>query len=134
MEKVRLINLPKLKDNRGSLSFVEGKNHIPFEIKRIFYLYENSEMERGDHAHKESEQFIIPINGSFDFCVTDGKEKKTFHLNDPSKGLYIPTMIWCNLKNFSSGSSCLVLSSDIYKEDDYYRNYQEFINAITNKN
>lgn len=134
MKKVRLIDLPKIKDNRGALSFVEGKNHIPFEIKRIFYLYDNSNLERGDHSHKESEQFVIPIHGSFDFSVTDGKESRTFHLDNPSKGLYIPVMIWCNLRNFSTGSACLVLTSDVYKEDDYYRNYQDFLDAIKNKN
>jgi uncharacterized RmlC-like cupin family protein len=129
-----LIDFPKISDERGNISFVEGQKHIPFEIKRVFYLYDvPTEAQRGAHGHKELEQVIIPISGSFEFRLDDGYNKKTFVLKKPWEGLYIPPLIWGELNGFSSASVCLVLASDFYKEDDYYRNYKDFLDAVRNK-
>ena len=130
LNKVQLLNFPKLSDPRGDLSVIEGNNQIPFDIKRIFYLYNISDAEtRGAHAHKELEQVFVAIAGSFEVTLDDGIEKKLFQLSKPWQGLYIPPMIWGDLNNFSSGSVCLVLASDIYKEDDYHRDYKEFLHG-----
>lgn len=124
-----LIELPKIMDVRGNLTFIEGNNHIPFEIKRVYYLYDVPGGEsRGGHAHKTLEQFIIAANGSFDVILDDGVNKKRFHLNRSYYGLHIKNMTWRELDNFSSGSVCLVLASDIFKESDYIRNYDNFKN------
>ncbi len=110
---------------------VEGTKNIPFEIKRIFYLYNIPEgKSRGAHAHKKLHQFIIPISGSFDVIIDDGNEKSTIKLANPWEGIHIPPMIWAEEKNFSSGTVCMVLTSDFYDETDYYRNYEEFIKAV----
>lgn len=131
LSKVKLIELPKITDVRGSISFVEGNNHIPFEIKRIYYLYNSpQEAERGNHGHKKLEQLIIPIAGSFTFVLDDGYARQDFFLDKPWMGLYIPPMMWREVNNFSVGSVCLVLASDVYEEEDYYRDYQEFLNAV----
>lgn len=130
--KPELLNFPKMSDQRGDLSVIESNNHIPFEIKRIFYLYNITDSEsRGAHAHKELEQILIAIAGSFEVTLDDGFEKKSFFLSNPWQGLYIPPMVWNNLSHFSPGAVCLVLASDFFKEEDYYRDYKEFIkNAI----
>jgi uncharacterized RmlC-like cupin family protein len=113
------------------LSFIEYPQHIPFEIKRIYYIYDISEgAERGAHGHKKLEQVIIPLSGSFDLTLDDGHTRKTFSLKKPWQGLYIPPMMWRDLNNFSSGSVCLVLASDVYKEEDYYRDYKDFLNDV----
>lgn len=126
-----IFDLPKIQDNRGNLTFVEGKNHIPFDIKRIYYLYDvPSGSERGAHAHKDLFQVMIPIAGSFDITLDDGTEMKTFTLNRPNKPLFICPQMWRQLSNFSSGSVCLVLASEIYTEDDYIRDYDSFLNVI----
>ena len=129
--KWELIEVPKIEDKRGNLSFIESKNQIPFEIKRIFYLYQVRKGEvRGSHAHKELHQYLIPISGSFNVELSNGFDKDIIFLNKPNKGLYLPPLIWATEFNFSKDAVCLVLASDIYREDDYYRSYKNFINAI----
>jgi len=131
LSKCRIINLPKITDERGNLTFVEGNKHIPFEIKRIFYLYDVPGGEsRGGHAHKSLQQFIIAASGSFDVILDDGFKRKRFHLNRSYYGLYVPSMIWRELNNFSSGSVCLVLASEYYNEEDYIREYKKFLQIL----
>ena len=131
----KLIDLPKILDHRGNLTFVEATKHIPFEIKRIYYLYDvPGGASRGGHAHRNLQQFVIAANGSFDVITEDGTNKKRFFLNRSYYGLYIPTMIWREMDNFSSGSVCLVLASEFYDEEDYIRDYREFKKlAVGNK-
>jgi hypothetical protein len=127
----RILSFPKVVDQRGNLSFIEGERHIPFDIKRIYYLYDVPGGEtRGGHAHKALQQVIIAINGSFDVELDDGHEKKTFHLRRSNEGLYLNNMIWRELTNFSSGSVCLVLASTLYDAADYYRDYDEFKRVV----
>lgn len=123
----RIIDLEKIKDSRGNLTFIEGENHIPFPIKRVYYLYDvpGGEM-RGGHAHKKLEQFLIAMSGSFDVILDDGKERKKYHMNRAYYGLYMKNMIWRELENFSSGAVCLVLASEVYSEEDYIRDYEIF--------
>lgn len=124
----KVIELPRINDPRGNLTFVEAEKHISFEIKRVYYLYDvPGGAERGGHAHKGLQQLIIAMSGSFDVTLDDGKDKKKFHLNRSYNGLYVCPMIWRELDNFSSGSVCMVLASNLYDEDDYYRDYSEFI-------
>lgn len=126
-----LVKLPKIADPRGNLTFIEGENHVPFDIKRVYYLYDvPGGAERGGHAHRDLEQFLIAASGSFEVSVTDGADKKTFFLNRSYYGLYIPRMIWREMSNFSSGSVCLVLASARYEEQDYYRDYDEYLQAV----
>lgn len=127
LKECKIINLPKITDVRGNLTFIENNKHIPFEIKRIYYLYDVPGGEsRGGHAHKTLEQFIIAASGSFDVILDDGFDRKCFNLNRSYYGLYLPSMVWRELENFSSGSVCLVIASDYYKEDDYIRDYSIF--------
>lgn len=127
----QIIDLPKITDPRGNLSFIEGKKHVPFEIKRVYYLYDvPGGSDRGGHSHKELEQLIIAISGSFDIIIDDGFEKKQFHMNRSYYGLYISPMIWREITNFSSGSVCIVLASTIYDESDYIRDYDEFLQKV----
>lgn len=127
----RIIDLPRVHDPRGNLTFIEGGRHVPFEIKRVFYLYDVPGGEdRGAHANKELQQLIIAANGSFDVVVDDGVSSHRFHLNRSYYGLYIPGMIWRKLENFSSGSVCLALVSEFYDPADYHRNYDEFRLAV----
>lgn len=126
----RLIDLPKIADPRGNLTFIERGAHIPFAIERVYYLYDvPGGAERGGHAHKGLRQLIIAISGSFDVLLDDGREKKQFHLNRSYYGLYICPMIWRELDNFSSGSVCLVLASNRYDESDYFRDYETYLTA-----
>lgn len=130
LEKCRIIDLPKIADHRGNLSFIEGSRHVPFDIKRVYYLYDvPGGAERGGHGHKELEQLIIAMAGSFDVVLDDGAGKERFHLNRSYFGLYVCPMIWRELDNFSSGSVCMVLASNIYDEADYYRDYSEYLAA-----
>lgn len=127
----RLITLPKIADERGCLSVAENNQHIPFEIKRIFYLYDvPSSQSRGAHAHKTLQQFIICLSGGFDVEIDDGREKQRFHLHQPWEGLYIPPMIWASVENFRDRAVCLSLASEQYDEADYYRNYPAFLDAV----
>jgi len=127
IDQCKIIKLPKITDPRGNLTFIESQNQIPFHIQRVYYLYDvPGGAERGGHAHKELHQLIVAISGSFDVILDDGCEKKKIHLNRPYEALYVCPMIWRELNNFSSGSVCLVLASNQYTEDDYYRDYNEF--------
>ena len=124
------INLPKIADPRGNLTFIEGGRHVSFQIQRVYYLYDTpGGAERGGHAHKNLHQLIIAMSGSFDVILNDGREKKRFHLNRSYYGLYVCPMIWRELDNFSSGSVCMVLASNFYDESDYFRDFQEFLKA-----
>ena len=128
----RLIDLPKISDPRGNLTFVEGGNHLPFRIKRVFYLYDVPTGEsRGAHAHKKLHQFLTCLSGSFDVALDDGFQTSKVHLNRPWQGLYIPSMIWASEINFDPGSICLALASDFFDESDYIRNYSDFISLAT---
>ena len=123
----RIMELPKIVDQRGNLTYIEGMRHIPFEIKRVYYLYDvPGGAERGGHAHRDLHQLIIAMSGSFDVILDDGTEKKRFHLNRSYYGLYVCPMIWRELDNFSSGSVSLVLASNLYAESDYIRDYRSF--------
>ncbi len=129
----KLIDLPKIQDPRGNLTFIEGGRHIPFEIRRVYYLYDvPGGSERGGHAHKELSQLIIAMSGSFDVVLDDGHAKKRVHLCRSYYGLYVCPMIWRELDNFSSGSVCMVLASNVYDEADYYRSYDEFMQTRSN--
>jgi dTDP-4-dehydrorhamnose 3,5-epimerase-like enzyme len=122
-----IIELPKITDPRGNLTFVEGARHVPFRIQRVYYLYDvPGGAERGGHAHKELQEFIVAMSGSFDVILDDGRERKRFHLNRSYYGLYVSPMVWRELDNFSSGSVCMVLASNFYDESDYYRDYLEY--------
>ena len=126
-----LVELPKISDVRGNLTFIEGDRHVPFDIKRVYYLYDvPGGAERGGHAHKALHQLIVAMSGSFDVVLDDGAEKKRFHLNRSYQGLYVCPMIWRELDNFSSGSVSMVLASNYYDEADYYRDYSDFKNAL----
>jgi hypothetical protein len=130
LEDCRIIELPKIHEPRGNLSFVESNNHIPFAIERVYYVYDvPGGSDRGGHAHKGLHQLIIAMSGSFDITLDDGKDKKTFHLARSYYGLYVCPMIWREMDNFSSGSVLMVLASNKYSEDDYYRNYDDFMKA-----
>ena len=131
IEGCKLIELPKIVDPRGNLTFIEGERHIPFAVKRVFYLYDvPGGAERAGHALKNCHQFLIAISGSFDAILYDGKEKERVHLNRSYYGLHIPPMVWRELDNFSSGAVCLVLASEPYGEDDYYRTYPQYLRAL----
>ena len=131
LAECRIIDLPKIADPRGNLTFIETGRHVPYEIKRVYYLYDvPGGAERGGHAHRGLHEFIIAMSGSFDVILDDGKQKKRFHLNRSYFGLYVRPMIWRELDNFSSGSVCMVLASTFYDESDYYRIYDEFVRAI----
>ena len=130
LTKCKIIDLPKISDPRGNLTFIEGGQHVPFEIQRVYYLYDvPGGAERGGHAHKSLHQLIIALSGSFDVILDDGTEKRRFHLNRSYYGIYVCPMIWRELDNFSSASVCLVLASNLYDAGDYYRNYEEFLQA-----
>ena len=131
LEKCRLIDLPKISDPRGNLTFIESGRHIPFDIKRVYYLYDvPGGAMRAGHAHKTLQQFLIAMSGSFDITVDDGHHRMKYQLNRSYYGLYIPPLMWREIDNFSSGSICTALVSDFFDESDYYRNYVDFINAI----
>lgn len=127
----KLIDLPKISDPRGNLSFIEGGQHIPFDIQRVYYLYDvPGGSDRGAHAHKNLHQFIVAMSGSFDVVLNDGTEMKRFHLNRSYYGLYVCPMMWRDLDNFSSGAVCMVLASSHYDEADYIRDYSNFISLV----
>lgn len=128
---VKLIELPVITDPRGDLTFVEGNRHLPFTIRRVYYLYNVPvDAVRGGHAHRDLEQVIFALSGSFRMKVDDGKNKAEFTLRDPRKGLYINRLIWREMDSFSQGAVCMVLASLPYDEADYFRDYDDFINAV----
>lgn len=132
IENCKILNLPKIQDRRGNLSVIESGRQIPFQINRVYYLYDvPGGAERGGHAHKELNQLIVSMSGSFDVVLNDGTKSARFHLNRPYYGLFICPMIWRELDNFSSGSVCMVLASNFYDESDYYRDYNQYRKAIT---
>lgn len=121
---------PRVHDPRGNLSFVEGQRHVPFDIQRVYWLYDvPGGAERGGHAHKDLEQVIIAMSGSFDVVLDDGNIKQRFHLNRSYAGLYVPRMVWREIEDFSSGSVCMVLASKPYDEADYLRDHDDFLQA-----
>ena len=128
IEDCRIVELPRILDRRGNLSVIESGENVPFKIKRVYYLYDvPGGANRAGHAHKELLQLIIAMNGSFDIHLDDGLGgKRTFHLNRSYYGLLIPSLIWRDIDNFSTGSICMALASEHYSEKDYYRNYDEF--------
>ena len=126
----KLIELPRMRDRRGSLTYIYNREHIPFDIARTYYLYDvPGGATRGGHAHKELQQLIVSVMGAFDVVLDDGQQKKTVRLNRAYNGLYIPRMIWRELENFSSGGICLVLASMPYGENDYIRDYDSFLSV-----
>jgi len=128
---MRLVQLPKIADSRGNLSFIEGGRHLPFEVRRVFYLYDVPGGEaRAGHALKTCQQFIVAISGAFDVVVDNGKTRTRQHLNRSYFGLYLPPLMWRELDNFSSGSVCLVLASEPYDEAGYFRDYESFRRAV----
>jgi hypothetical protein len=131
IDDCRLLDLPRVTDPRGDLTFIEGSRHIPFDIRRVFYLYDvPTEESRGAHAHRALQQFLICLSGSFDVAVDDGDTQGRIHLNRPWKGLYVPPMIWAAEVNFDPGSVCLVLASELYDEADYIRDYAEYLRLV----
>lgn len=123
---VKIIDITKVHDTRGNLSVIQGEA-IPFEMKRVYYLYDiPSGGRRGGHSHKNCQELIVALSGSFDVILNDGDQQKSVTLNKPNIGLLIPNGIWRELENFSSGSVCLVLASDVFKEEDYIRNFEDF--------
>ncbi|MFB9108365.1 sugar 3,4-ketoisomerase [Flavobacterium gyeonganense] len=130
---IQIIAIPKIEERRGNLSVIENDT-VPFDIKRVYYLYDvPSGAERGGHAHKNLQQFLVALSGSFDVVLNDGKEEKIVTLNKPYEGLLINSGIWRELQNFSSGSVCLVVASEVYIEDDYIRDFDQFKNYSTRK-
>ncbi|MFS2124676.1 sugar 3,4-ketoisomerase [Pseudomonas sp. Pseusp97] len=131
LQHVRIIDLPRILDPRGNLTFIEGDNHVPFDIKRVYYLYDvPGGAHRGGHAHRELHQLIIAMSGSFDILLDDGKTRFKYHLNRSYYGLYLPPMMWREIDNFSSGSVCMVLASARFDEADYYRDYSDFLRDV----
>jgi hypothetical protein len=127
IDQCQIIELPRINEPRGNLTFVESGRHIPFPIQRVYYLYDvPGGAERGGHAHKVLHQLIIAMSGSFDIHLDDGFAKKTIHMNRSYNGLYVCPMIWREIDNFSSGAVCMVLASEYYDELDYYRSYDAF--------
>jgi dTDP-4-dehydrorhamnose 3,5-epimerase-like enzyme len=125
---VRIIELPKIPDPRGNLSFIEEYNHIPFKIERTYWIYDVPGGQiRGGHAFKEQQELVVALSGSFDVVINDGKDQKRFHLNRSYFGLYIPNGLWREMDNFSTNSVVLVLSSTFFDEDDYIRDFQKFL-------
>ncbi|MTV39972.1 sugar 3,4-ketoisomerase [Duganella radicis] len=130
MDQCRLIDLPKHHDPRGNLSVIEGGIHVPFDIARVYYLYDvPGGSSRAGHGHIELQQLFIAMSGSFDVIVDDGYQRKKFQLNRSYYGLYVPGMMWREVENFSSGGVCLVLASTKYDPHDYYHDYDEFVAA-----
>ena len=130
----RIIEFPKIHDPRGNLTFIEGRRHVPFDIERVYYLYDVPGGEsRAGHAHKTLEQVLIAMSGSFDVDLHDGFEKKTFHLNRSYFGLYVASMVWREIDNFSSGAVCMALASAPFDEADYYRDFNLFLGAAKGK-
>jgi dTDP-4-dehydrorhamnose 3,5-epimerase-like enzyme len=128
----RIVELPRVEDPRGNLTFIEGGRHVPFEIKRVFYLYDvPGGAVRAGHAHRNLQELIIAASGSFDVHLDDGTETATVSLRRSYFGLLVPSMVWREIHNFSSGSVCVVLCNTFYEPEDYFRDYDEFVTAAT---
>ena len=131
IQDCRLIELPRVPDARGNLTFVESGRHVPFDIKRVYYLYDvPGGASRAGHAHKHLQQVLIAMSGSFDVLIDDGASKNKIHLNRSYFGLYIPSMVWREIDNFSSGAVCMALASEFYDESDYLRTYSAFAESV----
>jgi hypothetical protein len=131
LEDCRIIDLPKIEERRGNLTFIENSHHIPFDMQRVYFLYDvPGGADRGAHAHKTLQQFIVAMSGSFDVVLSDGKNEQRFHLNRSYRGLYVAPMMWRYLDNFSSGAVCLVLASKLFDEADYIRDHTAFLEAV----
>jgi oxalate decarboxylase/phosphoglucose isomerase-like protein (cupin superfamily) len=125
-----IIEFPRIVDPEGSLTFIEGQRHVPFDIRRVFYIYDVPTAEsRGAHAHKELQQVLICLSGSFNVLLDDGERRTVLRMNRPWRGLYVPPMIWAAIVDFDPGSVCLVLASERYSEEDYYRDYEKYLEA-----
>jgi hypothetical protein len=130
LDRCKIVDLPKIADPRGNLTFIEGRRHVPFDISRVYYLYDvPGGAERGGHGHRELEQLIVAMSGSFDVILNDGEESRRFHLNRSFLGLHVKPMVWRELNNFSSGAVCMVLASLPYDARDYIRDYNEYAAA-----
>ncbi len=126
-----IIDFPKIIDPRGNLTVAEQMVHVPFDVERVYWTYDVPSGEsRGGHAHRECEEVIIAVSGSFDVTLDDGDRRRTYHLNHPYQGLYVGTGVWRTLDDFSSGAVCLVLASRLFNEDDYIREYDEYLNYL----
>lgn len=131
-DNIRIINLPKIEDMRGNLSFIEEENHIPFKIKRVYWIYDVPGGEfRGSHAYKESEEFLVAMSGSFDVILHDGQKERKFSLTRSYYGLFIPKLVFRRLENFSTNSLALILASTQYNVEDYVRDFDQFLNLVT---
>ncbi|RDI53726.1 sugar 3,4-ketoisomerase [Flavobacterium glaciei] len=129
LKDIQLLKIPVVEDTRGNLAFIQ-EDVLPFEFKRVYYLFDvPSNSFRGGHSHTNQSEVLIALSGSFEVVLNDGTEKKSFLLNKPNVGLLIPTGIWRELQNFSSGAVCLVLASDVFKEDDYIRDFDKFLES-----
>ena len=129
LSDIKLINLPKIEDPRGNLSFIEEEQHIPFKIERIYWIYDvPGGQTRGGHAFKLQEDLIVALSGSFDVVINDGQRHKTYSLNRSYYGLYVPAGLWRQMENFSTNSLAIVISSTVFSEEDYIREYQEYLN------
>ncbi|WP_227242824.1 sugar 3,4-ketoisomerase [Paraburkholderia caribensis] len=127
----QILEFPRIQDPRGTLTPIENNRQIPFEIERVYYLYDvPGGASRAGHSHKQLRQVLIAISGSFDVHLDDGHERRVIHLNRPHRGLYIPRMIWREIDNFSSNAVCIALASLPYDESDYYRHYEDFARAV----
>jgi len=132
-EDCRILRFPRVEDPRGNLSFIESNRHVPFDIERVYYLYDvPGGAARGGHAHKQLWQVLVAISGSFDVILDDGEARQRFSLNRSYNGLLVGPMMWRELDNFSSGSVCLVLASRPYEEEDYYRDYDNYCDNLSN--
>ncbi len=134
LDRCKLIDFPIIHDPRGNLTFIEAERHVPFDIKRVYYMYDvPGGAHRAGHAHKELQQVLIAMSGSFDVLLDDGHHKQRYHLNRSYFGLYISPGVWREIDNFSSGSVCMALASMYYDEADYYRCYSEFLESVRNR-
>lgn len=133
LKKAEIIKLPKIEDYRGNLSFIEERNHIPFKIERVYWIYDiPGGVKRGSHAFKKQQEFIVALSGSFDVIISDGKKTNKYNLNRSYHGLYVPERLWRQMENFSTNSVAMILSSTVFNENDYIRNWDIFLEYLRN--